>query len=58
MRRYNVYYHTRKINKRPVDKEVIDKLYEREFIFKHDPTTNKTEKFPVSDLKIIQCIVV
>ncbi len=58
MRQYNVYYHSIKINKRPVPESVIDKMKEKEFIFKHDEETNKTQKFPVNKLKIVKCIIV
>lgn len=58
MRKYNVYFHSQKLNIRPVEKEVIDKINKREFIVKKNPETKELTKYPVNKLKIVECIIV
>ena len=58
MRKYNVYYHSEKINLRPVEKEAIEALKKQEYVTKYNNITKTSVKYPVSKLKIVECIIV
>lgn len=55
MTKYNIYYNYTKINNKPLNKEDIDIIKNKEYIFKNIDGIN--QKIPVSKIKFISCTV-
>lgn len=54
---YNIYYQNRKINKRMISKEDVDKLLCSKFIYKRIET-GKIDKISVNDIVIKKCTII
>lgn len=55
---YNIYYHGSKVNKRPLDLDILKKIFEKEKIYKKEEISNNLIEIPVKDIEIIKCIVI
>ena len=55
---YNIYYHGSKVNKRPLDYDMLKQIFEREKIYKKEEISNNLIEIPVKDIEIIKCIVI
>lgn len=55
---YNIYYQGSKVNKRPLDQDMLKQIFEKEKIYKKEETSNNLIEIPVKDIEIIKCIVI
>ena len=55
---YNIYYHGSKVNKRPLSRDILKKIFEKEKIYKKEEISNNLIEIPVKDIEIIKCIVI
>lgn len=57
MQTYNIYYKYDKLNKYPVNQEVVDKIKKRKYVFKQVFGTQDIVKIPTKQLKILKCTI-
>jgi len=55
---YNIYYQGSKVNKRPLDHDMLKQIFEKEKIYKKEETSDNLIEIPVKDIEIIKCIVI
>lgn len=55
MTRFNIYYGYNKINLKPLDKEDIDNIKRRKYIYK--VIDGKNQQIKTSNIKVIKCTV-
>jgi hypothetical protein len=55
---YNIYYHGSKVNKRPLDYDMLKQIFEKKSIYKKQDFSQDLIEIPVKDIEIVKCIVI
>lgn len=58
MLKYNLYFRSEKINKRPISEDELNKIREAKNINKYNSQTRELEVIPTNQLEIIKCYVI
>ena len=58
MLKYNIYYRSQKINKRPISEDELKKIQQAKIINKYNERTKELVEIPTKNIDIIKCYVV